>query len=449
MATDVPVRPADAFAGPPAPFRPDRPDRGRVAVRLRRLIGVREDVLDYVPEERPRYTRYGVVVLNTALLAGLSMAVALATYRSGMPLAALITVAVVWSGVILSLDSWLVSTTHGIPAGRLLRTVLPRLVISLLLSISIAEPLLFQFFDKEIRQQIAVSNDEAVKHYEGMLIRCNPKTGEVDASAACHDYQLNVKNSPAQLAKSIAGNTDATQQMQSRVEAITKTSKGNWAVADRECDRKKWIWITPTAARTTETCENAKKSAKAYDRSSRIDYYQGQLKKLTTTGTTLSAQQDRASASYGPALQRTVAAAVHKRRAELADDGLLTRAHALEAVAWNDWFAALIFVVVHLLLLGIDSMPVLGKLMSGSTTYDGLLVSRFETSRRIHADEIEVQYACAEMEHEVQRHRVQQETTERMQRLEHEQRLAQAERSLKLRAELDRRSANLLRGDRR
>ncbi|GAA2498964.1 DUF4407 domain-containing protein [Streptomyces longisporus] len=447
MATDVPVRPADAFAGPPMPFRPDRPDRGRVAVRLRRLIGVREDVLDYVPEERPRYTRYGVVVLNTALLAGLSMAVALATYRSGLPLTSVITVAVAWSGVILALDSWLVSTTHGIPPGRLLRTVLPRLVISLLLSISIAEPLLFQLFDKEIRQQIAVSNDEQVKHYEGMLIRCNPKTGEVDGSAACHDYQLNVKNSPAQLAKSIADNAAATKIMQARVDGINKAQSGKNSIATKECEPSKQNWVGRHYY-TTEICENAKADAKSYHNSSRIGFYEGQLRKLTTTGSTLSAQQDRASASYGPALQRSVAAAEHKRRSELADDGLLTRAHALEAVAWNDWFAALIFVVVHLLLLGIDSMPVLGKLMSGSTTYDRLLVSRFETSRRIHADEIEVQYACAEMEHEVQRHRVQLETTERMHRLEHEHRLAQAERSLKLRAELDRRAANLLRGDR-
>nr|WSZ13995.1 DUF4407 domain-containing protein [Streptomyces canus] len=445
MATDVPVRPANAFDGPPVPFRPALPDRGRVAVRLRRLIGVVEDVLDYVPEERPRYTRYGVVVLNTALLAGLSMAVALSTYRSQLPIPVVVTVALVWCGVILALDSWLVSTTHGVPPGRLLRTVLPRLVISLLLSISIAEPLLFQLFDKEIHQQIAVGNDEKVKHYEGMLVRCNPKSGDVDTGAACHDYQLNVRNSPAQLARSVADNTTATAAMQTRVDKINKTLNSKWAIANRECDRSKWIWVTPTAARTTETCENAKSDAKAYRTSSRLDYYQGQLRKLTTTVISLSAQQDKASASYGPALQRAVATAVDKRRSELADDGLITRAHALEAVAWDDWFAALIFVVVHLLLLGIDSMPVLAKLMSGSTTYDALLITRFTASRRIHGDDIEVQKTCAEMEHEVLSHRVRLETTEHMQSLEDEYRLLRAERSLKLRAELDRRAAALLR----
>ena len=49
-------------------FRPAEPARGP-GRWLRRVAGLNEAILDWVPEERPRYTWQGAIVLNTAILA--------------------------------------------------------------------------------------------------------------------------------------------------------------------------------------------------------------------------------------------------------------------------------------------------------------------------------------------------------------------------------------------
>lgn len=103
MATDTPLRPADSAA-----FDEDRgqsrpaPAASGWAPRLRRLIGIDEPLLAWVPEERARYTWYGVLVVNTALLGALSMVLALSSFRSDLPLAAVAVVAVLWFWVVLA-----------------------------------------------------------------------------------------------------------------------------------------------------------------------------------------------------------------------------------------------------------------------------------------------------------------------------------------------------------
>ncbi|MFI9036817.1 DUF4407 domain-containing protein [Streptomyces sp. NPDC053726] len=164
---------------------------------------------------------------------------------------------------------------------------------------------------------------------------------------------------------------------------------------------------------------------------------------------TLAARVDTADDTYQTALQRRIDTKTEQRSADLDDDGILTRAHALGAVAWSDWYAGFVALLLHALLLVVDAMPVLAKLMSGSTTYDRLLTGRFETGRRLHSEDLQIQHACAAMEHEVQRHRINQEATDRMNRLAHHYRLEQAERAGRFRAELDARAARILRGDSR
>ncbi|MFI6339132.1 DUF4407 domain-containing protein [Streptomyces sp. NPDC050535] len=447
MATDLPVHPADRapLAEMTVPFRPARPEAG-LAVRLRRVIGIREDVLDWVPEERPRYTWYGVIVVNTALLAGVSMAVALATIRPDLPFPAVIVVAGVWLWLILALDSWLVSSTHGaLTAKSPLRILLPRLALSVLLGIFIAEPLLFQIFDREIRQEIAVGNERRVADYRGMLVSCNPTGGERTTDRTeCGEYQLKVPGSPVELGEQIKSNIARTKAMRTEVDSINRSLNRKMATEQRECARGKWIWWRGYAD-VSQTCERARADSSAYRATSEIKKYESDLAALVAAGHTLAAKKDTAAEAYQPALQRAIDTKTRQRATDLDDDGILTRAHALKAVAWSDWYAGSVALVLHLLLLVVDAMPVLAKLMSGSTTYDRLVTARFAASRRLHSDDLQVQHACATMEYEVQRHRTKLDTTDRMEHLEHEYRLAHAERALRFRKDLDTRTARILR----
>ncbi|MFI2352010.1 hypothetical protein ACH492_34420 [Streptomyces sp. NPDC019443] len=62
-----------------------------------------------------------------------------------------------------------------------------------------------------------------------------------------------------------------------------------------------------------------------------------------------------------PPLQRRIDARTQQRSADLDDDGILTQAHDLGAVAGSDLYAGFVALVLHALLLMVDAMPVLAK----------------------------------------------------------------------------------------
>ena len=307
MATDTPLRPADSAAYDDdrggSQSRPAPPVYGW-ASRLRRLIGIEEGLLSWVPEERPRYTWYGALVVNTALLGAISMVLALSSFRSDLPLAAVLGVAVVWFWVILALDSWLVSSTHG--TGVRKWTLLVRFFLSVLLGLFIAEPILFQIFDKEIRQEIAVGNEQRVADYRGMLVSCNPTDGAATTDRAeCARYQLKVAGSPAELARQIDTNGDRAAALRTQVADINKTLNDKLATEQRLCGPK--YWISRGGVRdVTITCERARKATSEYEKNSKVKTYEKQLEGMVAQGRTLSARKDRAADGYQPALQKAI-----------------------------------------------------------------------------------------------------------------------------------------------
>ncbi|CAM5472510.1 DUF4407 domain-containing protein [Streptomyces aurantiogriseus] len=443
MATDIPLRPADTASlddgdGTSA-RRPVAPAHGP-AVRLRKLIGVDEGLLTWVPEMRTRYTLYGALVFNTAVVGAASMALALGSFRSDLPWPAVACVSLIWFWVVLTLDSWLVSSTHGTQVKKW--TLMLRFFLSVLLGLFIAEPILFQIFDKEIRQEIAVGNEQKVADYRGMLVSCNPTDGtSTTGRPECGRYQLKVAGSPAELDRQIENNTARAATLRTQVDGLGKKHDDKLATEQRLCGPKYYIW-TGRGRDVTITCKRARTATS--DAATELEPYEKQLKDLTAKVQTLTAQKERAANDYQPLLQRAIDDKTSRRAAALDTDGILTRAHGLTKVAGADGFALFLTVVLHLLLLGFDAMPVLAKLMSGATVYDELLGKRFETSRRLYSEELQVQQACARLEHEVQRHQVEQDTADRMRRLELEYHRAQAERAAEERSELEARMRRIL-----
>ena len=425
-------------AGRPAPMETAGP-----GARLRRLIGVDESLLAWVPEERTRYTWYGALVLNTALMGALSMSLALGSFRSDLPLIAVLGVAVVWFWVVLAMDSWLVSSTHGTTVKKW--SLVLRLFLSVLLGLFIAEPILFQIFDKEIRQEIAVGNERKVADYRGMLVACNPTGGESTAGRPeCARYQLKVAGSPAELAAQIKSNKTGMAALRTQVTEINRTLDGKMATEQRECGRDHWI-RKGGGLDVTITCERARKDSSSYRTTSKIDTYEKQLAGMRDKAQTLEARKNRPADAYQPLLQQAVDDKTRQRAEGLDSEGILTRAHGLRTIADSDGFALFITVVLHLLLLSLDALPVLAKFMSGATQYDRLLGTRYDTSRRLHTEELQVRQACVRMEHEVRRHAVEQDTNERMRRAEERHRSARSQHAARERLELEERMALLMR----
>src|SRR5262245_7365427 len=127
---EIQERRSDFDEMPMSPYRPIDPSYGPGRL-FRRLIGVRDEVLDFAPEERPRYTRLGLIVLNTGLMAALSSMVALDSVVE-VAWIAVVPVALLWGFLVVSLDSWMITSTHGILDSAKLKVFIPRLVISVL-----------------------------------------------------------------------------------------------------------------------------------------------------------------------------------------------------------------------------------------------------------------------------------------------------------------------------
>jgi hypothetical protein len=121
--------------------------------RLRAIAGVDESVLDWVPEERARYARLGAIILNTGLLAGLSLITAL-NHVVQAPLFAVILVGMFWAFMVMSFDGWLIASTHGVIGATKFWFFLPRIVVSVLLGAVIAEPLVLWAFAPAVNRDV-------------------------------------------------------------------------------------------------------------------------------------------------------------------------------------------------------------------------------------------------------------------------------------------------------
>ena len=68
MSATAPMSAITPSSVPPGTYRPARPDRGP-GRWFRMCVGINEDVMDWTPSERAKYTGLGIIVLNTGCLA--------------------------------------------------------------------------------------------------------------------------------------------------------------------------------------------------------------------------------------------------------------------------------------------------------------------------------------------------------------------------------------------
>ncbi|MFC9396625.1 DUF4407 domain-containing protein [Streptomyces sp. NPDC057027] len=450
MAADTPVRPPEesfhAWAAETGPADRSREVRSRrsPAVLLRRLIGVREEILDRESAERARYTWYGAIVLNTALLGGASMAMAIGTIREGTPVAVAVLVGFVWAWIVLALDSWLVSSTHGYTGARAVRMLVPRLFLSVVLGLTIAEPLLFQIFDREIRQEMAVDRERDLAGFRGGLTACNPLDGKDTTDRAdCAGFHLTVKGAPASIKEDIADNNAAVARLDQQIKTSDGALDKKLATERRECAKERWIW-RGNGWDTTETCERARADTTAYKKTSKVAEYEVKRAELVAKGNVLSQQLIDTGTAYRADVKKAIDAKVAERKSSQQHDGLLLRADALSTVAWSDGFALFMMFLLHAVLLLVDAMPVLAKLMSGPSEYDRRLGERREANQRIHLEDQDVQRQVSAIDHEVRRYAAEVRAEEDKARLGHARYKARAEHARMVREELDARTARLL-----
>jgi hypothetical protein len=396
---------------------------------LRRVAGVDETILDWVPEERPRYTRLGAIVLNTGLMAALSMSVLLGTVDISPFL--ILPVALIWGYLILSFDGWLVASTHGVLGLAKLRIFLPRLVISVLMGAVIAEPLLLRVFAPAIHTEINQERKDAVDEYESRLRICNPSTAGIAIPAGCDDFLLNAGDSPDGVRDELTRAAQERTKLQTLIAGINTELTKRENLARAECNGDAGPGLTNRRGEGPN-CRRDRAEADRYRSSSRLDEHQDDLVAINRRIDTLTTTEGTASTQYAKALSTTITEKVDEKRSAQEEIGILDEAKALGVLTSQSPFVLIGSWLLRLLLVAIDCLPVLTKLMSRTTTYDGLVSRQLDISNRLHEKSTTLQEQYDSGRSDVAMHRDEHQVRVEMEAIDEQTRAARASREADL-----------------
>src|SRR5574341_707742 len=442
MTTEVELPPLAAGPDdiPIFPHRPAPPDRG-VGRWLRLIAGIKEDILDWVPEERPRYARLGAIILNTGCLAALSLLAALDKFFDA-PWVVLLPVAAFWGWVVLSIDGWLVSSTHGMLSSARFRVFIPRMVLAVLIGVVIAEPLLLRVFQPAIHQEVLDHRSLELVKYESLLRTCNPVTGIPVDPRQCKDFRLNIKGSPEAAQQKLQEAIDERDRKKKLVDQIQAELQAKDDLARAECNGARGTGLSGILGEGPN-CKRDRAEADAYRKDSKLAEHQAQLAALDKQVLQLTADRGNATQTYGQQVNAAITAKVNERRSHQGKIGLLDEDEALGRLSSRSGLVLAAQLLVRLLLIAIDCLPVLTKLMGGTTTYDRLVARQLVVDEDLHDTESRLSKRRDTADKEVELQQIEQEVRRRIEKIAEADRVSRLQEEAELDAEIDALAARL------
>lgn len=351
-ATDVRLAHPAPLEPPPRPSRP----AGRL---LRAIVGVDEDLMDAVPEERPRYTRQGALLVATAIMAAVSMGYALFDVFAAHWLV-IVGIAVLWGGLIGVLDSWLVISANGVIGRGRKRLLLPRLLIALVFGMVIAEPLTIRVFEGAIVERIKLDQQAAdsrlLTSYQSCLQKAD-KSGCPSLPVAPPVSALTAKRQElAELKRTIASPESDWRDIRT--------------AAQNECAGEEGRGFSGRQG-YGELCIALRKEAREFKQSSGLVSLYAQRARLTREIAVLTDTDKKADATYAEQYTEAAKAEVARQQATRPDRPDLLQKMGTLATLSSEKIAVLLgHLFLTLLFLLIDCSPVLTKLLSRATAYD-------------------------------------------------------------------------------
>jgi hypothetical protein len=407
---------------------------------LRTLTGVDESLLNRVWEERARYTGLGAIVLGTAIMATFSMLDALdQTFGSTWPLP--LGVALFWGAFVCAIDRWLISSTHGVRASRW-RIFLPRIALAILFGIIIATPLILTVFGSEVVSRAQNDQLNAVSIYEARLKACNPlptQTGQpVAAPANCGSAFLSVADPAIGMTQTIGLEQGQAQGLAQTIQKDNQTITALNLTAREECNGIRGQGLSGIVGQGPN-CNRDRRQADAFASQSHVAQLQTQLtaldQKLAQQNTAIGVETQ----SYTTAITNAIAGKVAAKQADEGRIGLLNRIDALGELASSNAAIAGATVLLGLFIVLVDCLPVLAKMMSGTTRYDKLVEERLRTAEGIAMAGLKVSERQATGRDEIALQAIESQVRAHLQKIDDASRFDRARRD----AELDRKIAKL------
>jgi hypothetical protein len=409
---------------------------------LRSLIGVDENLLDRVWEERARYTCLGAIVLGTATMAALSMLDAL-DQVFGPVWPVLILVALFWGAFICGIDRWLIASTHGVRSGQW-RVFVPRIFLAMLFGVIIATPLVLTVFGSEVVSRAQNDQSNALLGYESQLKQCNPLP---DASAAaiaaarspdCAQFHVPVGNPTIGTDKAIASEQSQRDQL-NRIIAADNSQIANFnTIARDECNGVPGTGLSGIVG-VGPNCDRDRQKADSFTRTSDVAKLQAEVTSLENkiaAQTVTAAQQTQA---YAANISSAITNLIATKKEQEGRIGLLNRIEALGELASAHPTIAVATVLLAIFIITVDCLPVLSKMMSGMTRYDKILERRLRIAERMAADAMKVAERQATSRDEIELNKIESQVRSELERIDEASRFERAKRD----AELDRKIAYL------
>lgn len=368
---------------------PAEPSHG-LGRRLRAIAGVDESILDWVPEERARYSRLGAIILNTGLLAGLSLITAL-NHVVRAPLPAVLLVGMFWAFMVISFDGWLIASTHGVIGAMKIWFFLPRIFVSVLLGAVIAEPLVLWAFAPAINRDVESFRAQTLAAAVTKWTRCNSPTGIQPPGATCRGYILNIQggDSPVIAQQNLAGLKAQRVVLENQIAAINAKLAHKDQVARDECNGIKGNGFSGIVGQGPNCLWDRAQAAK-YQRGSMLDQDQSALVGLNAQIVRANNRLQAITDDYGNRVAKAIAQArANMQNQQAGTIGLLEQSAALGRLSARSGFVLAAQWMLRLLLVTLDCMPVFAKLVGGTTSYDRLVNATLQLRKRMHSRNIE------------------------------------------------------------
>lgn len=409
--------------------------------RLRSLIGVHEPLLDRVPVERTRYTRMGAIVLNTAVMAAISMSVALAGLVDGWWIL-LLPVGIFWGYLILTIDSWLIASTQGALTALRLMALVPRLIIAGLLGFVIAEPLVLLVFKPSIDVEVREERTAQVDVYADRLATCNLLDGSLATRAECAGFKLPVAGDPQPIVLELAAAESTAATLTTELDGLNRELAQLEGLARGECAGTAGPGLTGRAGEGPECWRNRDK-ADEFRADNRLEDRTRELNALRQQIVVLNQRLATAKAAYAGNLAAAIAAAVAEKEANLGSRGLLDDLDALGRLTADNRDIDIASWLLRLLLVTVDCLPVLVKLIGGRSTYDELVAEQLKSAKRSFTQHLSLQEKRAGAAAEIDGLEIDRDRRLAEQEIDEADRAAKARREAELVLEIDRLATQL------
>ncbi len=414
----------------------DRPvneeDRGHRAGRaLRWLAGVNEELLAWVPGERPKYTALGGVVLGTATIAAFSMAMALTEVLGGFHVLSLLPV-LIWGVFIANLDRWLVSSSNGGRWGRRAGLLLPRLALAFAFGVVIAEPLVLRVFETAVEEHVNKERAAEVTAVESAFTRCNPaptadeETVAAARGPACDGYRLGLRSEFAAVQEDLTAKRATEQSLLQTIQTESVEQARRDTLASNECSGTPGPGTTGQRGRGAE-CETREAEAAAYRESHPVAEHERQLRELRADIGELEGRLSSTQQDSGKVRADAIAAKVGEVRASHGSIGLLERFAALDELTADNAFLTAATWFIRLFFIAIDCLPVLVKFISGTSRYDELVELHSHTARKVYGQSIRTMEGALVADLRGRQHQTDNEADMVRSRTDHDRRVQEAQ----------------------